>query len=93
MLLMGMCTSFTKKPMKPIMRKPTDVAPAMRANSAGRKNAGSEVRGEFWAIEEAAGLGRRTFPVRLVALLEEVEAVLEELVERLEHERVDVRHG
>uniref|UniRef100_A0AAV1UIM4 Uncharacterized protein n=1 Tax=Peronospora matthiolae TaxID=2874970 RepID=A0AAV1UIM4_9STRA len=37
MLLMGMCTSLTKNPMKPINKKPTDVAPAMRANSVAKK--------------------------------------------------------
>ena len=33
MLLIGMCTSLTKKPTKPMIRKPIIVADAMRANS------------------------------------------------------------
>jgi hypothetical protein len=33
MLLIGMWTSLTKKPMNPMMRKPTPVALAMRVNS------------------------------------------------------------
>ena len=34
MLLIGMKMSFTKKPMKPIMKNPTDVACAILENSA-----------------------------------------------------------
>ena len=37
MLLIGMWMSFTKKPIKPMMRKPTLVAPAIRVNSGGRR--------------------------------------------------------
>ena len=33
MLLIGMCTSLTKKPTKPMIKKPIIVADAMRANS------------------------------------------------------------
>ena len=33
MLLIGMCTSLTKKPTKPMIRKPIIVADAIRANS------------------------------------------------------------
>ena len=33
MLLIGMCTSLTKKPTKPMIRNPIIVADAMRANS------------------------------------------------------------
>ena len=36
MLLIGMKISFTKKPMKPMMKKPTDVAWAIFENSARR---------------------------------------------------------
>ena len=32
-MLIGMCTSLTKKPTKPMIRKPIIVADAMRANS------------------------------------------------------------
>ena len=42
MLLIGMKISFTKKPMKPMMKKPTDVAWAIFENSA---RAGQAVRG------------------------------------------------
>ena len=35
-LLIGMNISFTKKPMKPMIAKPTDVACAIFENSAGR---------------------------------------------------------
>ena len=34
MLLIGMKISFTKKPMKPMIAKPTDVACAILENSA-----------------------------------------------------------
>ena len=37
MLLIGMKISFTKKPMKPMMKKPTDVAWAIFENSAQRR--------------------------------------------------------
>ena len=33
MLLIGMCTSLTKKPTKPMIRNPIIVADAIRANS------------------------------------------------------------
>ena len=33
MLLIGMCTSLTKKPTKPMIKKPIIVADAIRANS------------------------------------------------------------
>ena len=33
MLLIGMCTSLTKKPTKPMIKNPIIVADAMRANS------------------------------------------------------------
>ena len=32
-MLIGMCTSLTKKPTKPMIKKPIIVADAMRANS------------------------------------------------------------
>lgn len=43
MLLMGMKMSFTKKPMKPIIAKPTDVACAIFENSADHESNGHEL--------------------------------------------------
>ena len=37
MLLIGMKISFTKKPMKPMMKNPTEVACAIFENSAGTR--------------------------------------------------------
>ena len=45
MLLIGMKISFTKKPMKPMIAKPIDVACAIFANSAGAGRPTSRHRG------------------------------------------------
>jgi hypothetical protein len=43
-LLIGMKISFTKKPMKPMMKNPTDVACAILENSAGGQAGGGDAR-------------------------------------------------
>ena len=55
MLLIGMKISFTKKPMKPMIAKPTDVACAILENSAqgargGSAQPGSDSRIEIWRL-------------------------------------------
>ena len=52
MLLIGMKMSFTKKPMKPIMKNPTDVACAILENSA-------EAAAEAAVSAARGGRGRR----------------------------------
>ena len=58
MLLIGMKMSFTKKPMNPMMKKPTDVAWAIFENSAQRGGA-ARVRGQPDARKGAGSEGGR----------------------------------
>ena len=57
MLLIGMKMSLTKKPIKPIMAKPTDVACAIFENST-TKNEGAEREGHQFS-ESGAEKGTR----------------------------------
>lgn len=74
------------------MRKPTDVAPAIRANSVvnqtDRNN--SQQNSGLYGINE---LSKRTLSVRLATLLHQMETILKELIQWLKHERIHVRHG
>ena len=74
MLLMGMCTSLTKKPMNPIIKKPMPVAKAIRVNSAQQTSVPIHCRSFI-------GGEPRTFPVRLSAFLDKVHALLGKLLQ------------
>ena len=97
MLLIGMCTSLTKKPTKPMIRKPIIVADAIRANSL---RSGLVHFFTRWiescvcdkcVLRDASrdgGSGR--VPEMLVF---DAARSLDELLEGLDYYRVDVRHG
>ena len=61
MLLIGMKISFTKKPMKPMIAKPTDVACAIFENSAA---GGAHGAGQHWHCRPTAG--RASSPLALL---------------------------
>ena len=82
--------SLTKNPMKPMVMKPMLVALKILRNSVwGMWGNASE------SATKNATVGRRslTLAVRLGAALDEVDAVLREQLERLDHERVDITHS
>ena len=94
MLLMGMKMSLTKKPTNPMTTNPIAVRAATLVNSvrqisvrSGRKQTGSETRraGELVAV--------LTLAVRLVAALDEADAVLGKLAGKGVDHGVDGVHG
>jgi hypothetical protein len=100
MLLMGMKMSLTKKPTKPMTTNPIAVRAATLVNSASADhrekpsdlNMKNQKQLRFEPGTADVGVLARTLAVRLVATLDEADAVLGEVAEGIHH-RIDRVHG
>jgi len=78
-----MWTSFTKKPVKPMIKKPTEVAPATLINSVNKNKSQHDL--------EILG-DTLTFAIGLVTLQNKVITVLSETLQRVHDHLCDCRH-